>query len=80
MTVLGLSDRQIDELDRNRELAEPRALPASQVYTGVLYAALDYESLTPAARKRADRLGARLVGPVGRGTPVRSDPRVPAVR
>jgi cytoplasmic iron level regulating protein YaaA (DUF328/UPF0246 family) len=53
--VLGLSARQVDELDRNRELADPRALPASQVYTGVLYAALDYESLSPAARRRADR-------------------------
>ena len=53
--MLRLSARQIDELDRNRELAEPRALPASEVYSGVLYAALDYSSLTPAARKRADR-------------------------
>ena len=30
-------------------------MPASEVYTGVLYAALDYPSLTATARKRADR-------------------------
>lgn len=53
--VLGLSARQVDELDRDRELADtPNALTASQVYTGVLYAALDHDSLTPAARRRAD--------------------------
>ena len=53
--VLGISARQTDELDRNRELADARALPVSEVYTGVLYAALDYPSLTATARKRADR-------------------------
>ena len=52
--VLGLSERQIDELDRNRDLADARALPASEVYTGVLYAALDYPTLTTAARRRVD--------------------------
>jgi cytoplasmic iron level regulating protein YaaA (DUF328/UPF0246 family) len=75
--VLGLSDRQIDELDRNRELADPRALPASRVYTGVLYAALDYESLTPAARKRADRWA--LVSSALWGAVHLSDP-IPAYR
>jgi cytoplasmic iron level regulating protein YaaA (DUF328/UPF0246 family) len=53
--VLGLSVRQTEELDRNRKLAEPRALPAAVVYNGVLYAALDYSSLPAAARRRADR-------------------------
>ena len=52
--VLGLSTKQIAELDRNRGLADARALPAAQVYTGVLYAALDYPTLTKAARRRAD--------------------------
>lgn len=55
LDVLGLSARQVDELDRNRDLVEPHGLPSAQVYTGVLYAALDYGSLTPAARRRADR-------------------------
>ncbi len=53
--VLGLSAKQIEELDRNRDLADARALPAAQVYTGVLYAALDYPTLTKAARRRADQ-------------------------
>jgi len=53
--VLGISARQTDELDRNRELADARALPVSEVYTGVLYAAFDYPSLTAKARKRADQ-------------------------
>lgn len=52
--VLGLSVKQSHELDRNRELVEARALPAAQVYTGVVYAALDYRTLTAAARRRAD--------------------------
>ncbi len=53
--VLGLTPRQTEELDRNRELLDARALPAAQVYTGVLYAALDYASLTAAARRRVDQ-------------------------
>ena len=52
--VLGLSAKQIEELDRNRDLADARALPAAQVYTGVLYAALDYPTLTKAVRRRAN--------------------------
>jgi cytoplasmic iron level regulating protein YaaA (DUF328/UPF0246 family) len=53
-TILGLSERQLDELDRNRDLEHGRALPAAQVYTGVLYEALDYESLRPAAQRRVN--------------------------
>lgn len=53
--VLGLSAKQSVELDRNRDLAEAPALPAAEVYTGVLFAALDYPSLTSAARRRSDR-------------------------
>ena len=53
--VLGLSERQLAELDRNRDLEQARALPASQVYTGVLYEALDYRSLRPTARRLADQ-------------------------
>jgi len=53
--VLGLTPRQVAELDRNRELLDARAFPASEVYTGVLYAALDYPTLTGAARRRVDQ-------------------------
>ncbi len=53
--VLGLSARQIDEVVRNQVLGDAHALPAADVYSGVLYAALDYHSLSAAARRRLDR-------------------------
>jgi cytoplasmic iron level regulating protein YaaA (DUF328/UPF0246 family) len=53
--VLGLTPRQTGELDRNRDLLDARAFPAAQVYTGVLYAALDYPTLTAVARRRVDQ-------------------------
>jgi cytoplasmic iron level regulating protein YaaA (DUF328/UPF0246 family) len=52
--VLGLSERQNDELDRNRDLLGANALPAAQVYTGVLYGALDHSTLSAAVRRRVD--------------------------
>jgi len=54
LEVLGLSNNQTHELERNRDLPDAKALPAAQVYTGVVYAALDYPTLTNAARRRAD--------------------------
>lgn len=55
LSVLGLTPRQTEELERNRALLDARAVPASKVYTGVLFAALDYPTLPVAARRRADR-------------------------
>lgn len=52
--VLALSARQDDELAANRLLREAPTRPALERYTGVLYEALDYPSLPPAARRRAD--------------------------
>lgn len=52
--VLGLSDRQVDEVRRNAELWDAPTAPALERYTGVLYDALDIRSLTPGERKRAD--------------------------
>lgn len=75
--VLGLSANQSEELIRNRELADPRALQAAQVYTGVLYAALDYFTLTAAARRRANEwvlVSSALWGAV------RLDDAIPAYR
>lgn len=55
--ALGLSARQDVERLRNAELFDTPTAPAWQVYTGVLYDALDAQSLPAAARRRlADRV------------------------
>lgn len=43
------------EVARNTRLLEEPAAPAHSVYSGVLYDALGYGTLPPAARERADR-------------------------
>jgi uncharacterized protein len=45
LTALGLSERQAGELAHNRELREAPAGMAADVYTGVLYDALDLPAL-----------------------------------
>lgn len=52
-TALGISARQDEELQRNRELLTSPAAPAGEIYTGVLYDALDRASLPARARTRA---------------------------
>jgi len=51
--TLGISARQEDELERNRNLLASPTAPAGEVYTGVLYDALDLASLDTRARRRA---------------------------
>ncbi|KUH81116.1 MULTISPECIES: peroxide stress protein YaaA [unclassified Mycobacterium] len=51
--ALGLSATQDAEIDRNAELRSAPTLPAINRYTGVLYDALDMESLQGAAASRA---------------------------
>jgi len=53
--VLGVSPNLLDEIARNLDLADAPATPAREVYTGVLYDALDVASLSPAAKRRAGR-------------------------
>lgn len=53
--LLGVSANLLDEIARNLDLATAPATPAREVYTGVLYDALDLASLPPAARRRASR-------------------------
>jgi cytoplasmic iron level regulating protein YaaA (DUF328/UPF0246 family) len=53
--VLGLSIRQDDELERNRNLLSAPTAPAVDIYTGVVYEFLDYRSLRAAARRRLDQ-------------------------
>ncbi|ANI40218.1 peroxide stress protein YaaA [Mycolicibacterium vaccae] len=63
--ALGISPSQDTEIDRNAALCTSPTLPAIRRYTGVLYDALDVESLTGAAAGRArERLavGSALFG------------------
>ena len=53
--VLGLSEGLRGEVARNAALRTAPTLPAGEVYTGVLYDALDLASLDAAARERAER-------------------------
>ena len=53
--VLGVSPNLTDEIARNRTLTTSPALPALECYSGVLYDALGYARLSPAARRRANR-------------------------
>ncbi|MGX1130339.1 cytoplasmic iron level regulating protein YaaA (DUF328/UPF0246 family) [Streptomyces glaucescens] len=53
--VLGLSEGLRGEVAKNAELRTAGARPAGEIYTGVLYDALDLASLEPAAKRRAAR-------------------------
>ncbi len=53
--VLGLGPTQFDLVVANADLAGAPSAPASSVYTGVLYAALDYPTLAGQDRRRANR-------------------------
>ncbi|EKX60278.1 peroxide stress protein YaaA [Streptomyces ipomoeae] len=53
--VLGLSEGLRGEVAKNAELLTAGARPAGQIYTGVLYDALDLASLDAAAKRRAGR-------------------------
>ena len=48
--LLGLSPSRIGDVHRNAALAEQPCAPAAQVYTGVLYAALDLPALPQAGQ------------------------------
>jgi cytoplasmic iron level regulating protein YaaA (DUF328/UPF0246 family) len=76
-TALGISVAQDGEIDRNAALRSAPTLPAINRYTGVLYDALDVESLRGATASRArSRLavGSALFGLL------RADDAVPAYR
>ncbi|WP_128381485.1 peroxide stress protein YaaA [Streptomyces cavernae] len=53
--VLGLSEGLRGEVAKNAALRMAGARPAGEIYTGVLYDALDLASLDPAAKRRANR-------------------------
>jgi len=51
--TLRISTRQDEELERNRSLRSAPTAPAGEIYTGVLYDALDLATLEARARRRA---------------------------
>jgi len=53
--VLGVGAAVAEEIERNTRLASAPAVPVSQLYTGVLYDALDLAGMDTAARRRASR-------------------------
>jgi cytoplasmic iron level regulating protein YaaA (DUF328/UPF0246 family) len=75
--VLGLSEGLAGEVARNAALDTAPARPAGELYTGVLYDALDLATLSPAARRRAR---ASLLVFSGLWGAVRITDRIPAYR
>lgn len=75
--ALGISASQDHEIDRNAALLTAPTMPAIHRYTGVLYDALDIESLRGAALSRASvrlAIGSALFGLL------RADDPIPAYR
>lgn len=75
--ALGISAAQDSEIQRNAELCTAATLPAIQRYTGVLYDALDFPSLSGRERARAEQrlaVGSALFGLL------RAGDRIPAYR
>ncbi len=71
--ALGLSASQDGEISRNLSLWESPTLPAIRRYTGVLYDALDIESLSGTALSRAHArlaVGSALFGLIRAGDPI----------
>ncbi|MBP2414168.1 cytoplasmic iron level regulating protein YaaA (DUF328/UPF0246 family) [Arthrobacter stackebrandtii] len=54
LAKLGVGASLVHEVSRNTRLAHEPAAPAHSIYTGVLFDALGYQSLTPAQRRKAD--------------------------
>jgi cytoplasmic iron level regulating protein YaaA (DUF328/UPF0246 family) len=54
LALLGVGTSLKADVERNTRLHAEPAAPAHQIYSGVLYDALGYDSLTAAQRKKAD--------------------------
>ncbi|HEY8702119.1 MAG TPA: peroxide stress protein YaaA [Arthrobacter sp.] len=54
LALLGVGASLRDDVERNTRLIAEPAAPAHRIYSGVLYDALGYKSLTPAQRRKAD--------------------------
>jgi uncharacterized protein len=77
LRTLGLTDGQKHEIVRNAALPVAAAGPAAEVYTGVLYEALEPATLSPAGRAWLDESVAVFSGMWG---VVRLTDRIPAYR
>lgn len=77
MQALSLGPTQFDLVVQNAGLCAAPAAPASSIYTGVLYAALDYGSLHGAELRRVNRRIAIVSALFGL---VRPGDRIPAYR
>jgi len=77
MTALGLGVRQAGEVAVNARLRTAPAAPAIEVYSGVLYEALDAGSLTATQRRRLDSMVAICSALFGL---LRPQDRIPAYR
>ncbi|MEV6105876.1 peroxide stress protein YaaA [Streptomyces sp. NPDC051940] len=75
--ALSLSEGLRGEVAKNAALRTAPTRPAGQIYSGVLYDALDLASLSPAAKRRA---GAQLLIFSGLWGAVRVGDRIPAYR
>ena len=54
LALLGVGASLRDDVERNTRLHGEPAAPAHSIYSGVLYDALGYRTLTPAQRRKAD--------------------------
>jgi uncharacterized protein len=77
LRALGLTDGQKAEIIGNGGLSQAPAAPAAEIYTGVLYEALDATALPEAARAWLDQ---NVVVFSGLWGAVRLDDRIPAYR
>ena len=71
--VLGVGPSLAAEVQRNTVLQDQPCAPAHRIYSGVLYDALGYSSLTPAQQHRADDtviVVSGLWGALGFGDPI----------
>lgn len=73
LTTLGISDKQICELENNQRLLTGHCAPAWQIYTGVLFGALDAQSLRPAQLTKLSQsayVQSALFGLIGFADPI----------
>ena len=77
MAILGLGPRQSSEIARNVSLLAAPTGRAIEVYTGVLYEALDFATMDTASRRRLDAMVAIASALFGL---LRPSDRIPAYR